>query len=173
MSDFPNLVLVSGAGNAASLAVYFSQDTRSVQWIGVVEPGEIVNEILLSRAAWRRSRCKGAGVTTLFLLQPHSPAVKQCSGGIGGKSLGWIPHISTHYGHFVDTDPDSRQGVRVLVSNCSFHLIFSLFSHQISSLSNISSTTPREWRQRRYLPIVPVPLVSVPVEATKALKCPT
>ena len=51
MSDFRSMVLVSGAGNAASLAVYFSQDTRSVQWIGVVEPGEIVNEILLSRAA--------------------------------------------------------------------------------------------------------------------------
>ena len=56
MSDFPNLVLVSGAGNAASLAVYFSQDTRAVQWIGVLGggggwSGEIVNEILLSRAA--------------------------------------------------------------------------------------------------------------------------
>ena len=55
MSDFPNLVLVSGAGNAASLAVYFSQDTRAVQWIGELDGGvgrgEIVNEILLSRAA--------------------------------------------------------------------------------------------------------------------------
>ena len=120
--------------------------------------GEIVNEILLSRAAWRRSRCRGAGVTTLFLLQPHCPAVEQCSGGIGGKSLGWIPHISTHYGHFVDTDPDSRLGVRVLVFNCSFHLIFLHFAQNFFETSVCSPFLPLPCR---FLPSVLFPSESM------------
>ena len=45
-----------GLGTLASLTVCFGQDTRAVQWIGVLDyggvgRGEIVNEILLSRAA--------------------------------------------------------------------------------------------------------------------------
>ena len=69
----------------------------AVQWINVVGglcAGEIVNEILLSRAAWRRSRCRGAGVTTLFLLQP-TPL--QWSYAV--EEWGEIPGVNPTYFH--------------------------------------------------------------------------
>ena len=108
-------------------------------WLeGCAPAGEIVNEILLSRAAWRRSRCRAQGWPHCFSSNPLP-----CSGAMqwrnGGKSLGWIPHISTHYGHFVDTDPDSGQGVRALASNQTVFILFwpiCLVLHHISILIN-------------------------------------
>ena len=56
VSDLQTPAWPLGLGTLASLTVCFGQDTRAVQWIGVLDyggvgRGEIVNEILLSRAA--------------------------------------------------------------------------------------------------------------------------
>ena len=126
----------TGAGNLCGCLLW---PCSGSMWLeGCAPAGEIVNEILLSRAAWRRSRCRAQGWPHCFSSNPLP-----CSGAMqwrnGGKSLGWIPHISTHYGHFVDTDPDSGQGVRALASNQTVFILFwpiCLVLHHISILIN-------------------------------------